>query len=128
MLGIYPREKHGQAMALWGMGVMIGPIMGPRLGGWLTENFDWRWVFYINLPIGLLAALGIWACMDETPRGERRFDLFADCVGNGIARNVCRESAEIEFSWIVAHVWSSCWLRSPCCLTARSACSGIGQS
>ncbi|MFC3712130.1 DHA2 family efflux MFS transporter permease subunit [Sphingoaurantiacus capsulatus] len=76
MLGIYPREKHGQAMALWGMGVMIGPIMGPMLGGWLTENFDWRWVFYINLPIGILAALGIWLCMDETPRGERRFDLF----------------------------------------------------
>lgn len=76
MLGIYPREKHGQAMAVWGMGVMVGPIMGPVLGGWLTENFDWRWVFYINLPIGLLAAAGLWLFMSETPKLPRRFDLF----------------------------------------------------
>ncbi len=76
MLAIYPKEKHGQAMAMWGMGVMIGPIMGPVLGGWLTENFDWRWVFYINLPVGLLAAAGVWLFMDETMKVSRRFDLF----------------------------------------------------
>lgn len=75
MLGTYPREKHGQAMAVWGMGVMIGPIMGPVLGGWLTENFDWRWVFYINLPVGILAFVGTWLFMDETTRISRRFDL-----------------------------------------------------
>jgi DHA2 family multidrug resistance protein len=63
-------------MAMWGMGVMIGPIMGPVLGGWLTENFDWRWVFYINLPVGLLAAAGVWLFMDETAKFSRRFDLF----------------------------------------------------
>ena len=43
-------------MAVWGMGVMVGPIIGPTLGGWLTDNYNWRWVFYINLPVGVLAA------------------------------------------------------------------------
>ena len=46
-------------MALWGMGVMLGPIMGPAVGGWLTEYYSWRWVFYINMPVGIVAALGI---------------------------------------------------------------------
>src|SRR5436853_7171464 len=56
---INPPERHGQAMAVWGSGVILGPIMGPTLGGWLTQDYSWRWVFYINLPFGLLAALGI---------------------------------------------------------------------
>lgn len=60
LLDIYPKEKHGQAMAVWGMGAMLGPIMGPALGGWLTENLSWRWVFYINLPFGVLAFIGFW--------------------------------------------------------------------
>ncbi len=59
LLDIYPHERRGFAMAIWGMGVMIGPIMGPTLGGYLTEHYDWRWVFYINLPFGLLAAAGL---------------------------------------------------------------------
>jgi len=54
---IYPREKHGQAMAIFSTGAMMGPIVGPTLGGWLTENLDWRWCFYINLPAGTLCAL-----------------------------------------------------------------------
>lgn len=77
LLDSYPREKHGQAMALWGIGVMVGPILGPTLGGWLTENYDWRWVFYINLPFGLLALFGILAFLPETPRDhDRRFEAF----------------------------------------------------
>src|SRR5262245_46557626 len=66
MLQIYPPERRGWAMSLWGMGVMIGPIMGPILGGWLTDNYTWRWIFFINLPIGIAATLGLLAFMDET--------------------------------------------------------------
>ena len=76
MLDSYPREKHGSAMALWGVGVMIGPILGPSLGGWLTEYYSWRWVFYINLPFGVLAWLGLSAFLQESPLDrQRRFDL-----------------------------------------------------
>ncbi len=77
LLDTYPREKHGSAMALWGVGVMVGPILGPMLGGWLTESYSWRWVFYINLPFGILAWLGLAAFVKETPRDDgRRFDLL----------------------------------------------------
>src|SRR5712672_1989505 len=65
LLDSYPREKHGSAMALWGVGVMVGPILGPTLGGWLTEYYNWRWVFYINVPIGILAWLGLAAFVQE---------------------------------------------------------------
>ncbi|MFV0409374.1 MAG: MFS transporter [Paracoccus sp. (in: a-proteobacteria)] len=58
LLDINPPEKQGQAMAMWGASIMIGPIIGPTLGGWLTENFDWRWIFFINLPVGIIALLG----------------------------------------------------------------------
>ena len=68
LLDIYPREQQGSAMALWGVGVMVGPILGPTLGGWLTEHYDWRWVFYINLPIGVLTFLGLSTFLSETPR------------------------------------------------------------
>src|SRR5438445_9250762 len=71
---IYPREKHGQAMAIFSTGAMMGPIIGPTLGGWLTDNFDWRWCFYINLPVGALCSLGIFICVRQSP-GMRR-DAF----------------------------------------------------
>jgi DHA2 family multidrug resistance protein len=77
LLDTYPREKHGSAMALWGMGVMVGPILGPTLGGYLTEYYSWRWAFYINLPVGLLALLGILAFVPDAQGGEKRgFDFF----------------------------------------------------
>lgn len=77
LLDTYPRERHGSAMALWGVGVMVGPILGPMLGGWLTEYYNWRWVFYINLPFGLLAWFGLAAFVHETPIDRtRRFDLL----------------------------------------------------
>jgi MFS transporter, DHA2 family, multidrug resistance protein len=60
LLDINPPERHGQAMAVWGMGALLGPILGPALGGWLTEHLDWRWVFFINLPVGILAFAGVW--------------------------------------------------------------------
>jgi DHA2 family multidrug resistance protein len=77
LLDTYPRERHGSAMAMWGVGVMVGPILGPSLGGWLTEYYNWRWVFYINLPFGLLAWFGLAAFVHETPIDRsRRFDLL----------------------------------------------------
>src|SRR6476659_213028 len=59
LLDINPPEKHGQAMAIWGAGAILGPILGPALDGYFTENFSWRWCFYINLPVGILAFLGV---------------------------------------------------------------------
>jgi len=77
LLDINPREKHGSAMAVWGMGVMIGPILGPTLGGWLTDSYSWRWVFFINVPIGALAFWGIWRYIQGTAGARRiRFDTF----------------------------------------------------
>jgi len=77
LLDIYPREKHGSAMAMWGVGVMLGPILGPTLGGYLTEYYNWRWVFFINLPIGILALGGIVALVPETEIDRNRpFDAF----------------------------------------------------
>jgi MFS transporter, DHA2 family, multidrug resistance protein len=77
LLDTYPREQHGSAMALWGVGVMVGPILGPTLGGWLTEYYNWRWVFYINLPFGLLAWFGLAAYVRETEIDRsRKFDLL----------------------------------------------------
>ena len=77
LLDINPPQKHGSAMAIWGAGIMVGPIMGPTLGGWLTDSYKWRWVFYINLPIGILAFLGILFFVQETERDTKRsFDLF----------------------------------------------------
>ena len=72
LLDTYPRERHASAMALWGMGVMVGPVLGPTLGGYLTEVYNWRWVFYINLPFGLLALLGILSFVPETERDHAR--------------------------------------------------------
>jgi DHA2 family multidrug resistance protein len=77
LLDINPREKHGSAMAVWGMGVMIGPILGPTLGGWLTDSYSWRWVFFINVPIGALAFWGIWRYIHHVDPARRiRFDTF----------------------------------------------------
>jgi DHA2 family multidrug resistance protein len=77
LLDIYPREKHGQAMALYGMGSMFGGIIGPALGGWLTEWLSWRAVFLINVPFGALACLGMYAFMPKSvQRATSRFDLF----------------------------------------------------
>jgi MFS transporter, DHA2 family, multidrug resistance protein len=77
LLDINPREKHGSAMAIWGMGVMIGPILGPTLGGWLTDSYSWRWVFFINIPIGAMAFYGIWRYIRKDPPNRRmHFDMF----------------------------------------------------
>lgn len=76
LLDINPPEHHGRATAIWGMGVLIGPIIGPVLGGWLTDNYNWRWIFYINVPFGVLSALGVWTFMHESVTRRLRFDFF----------------------------------------------------
>ena len=76
LFDINPREKHGQAMALFGGGVMIGPILGPVLGGWLTDNYNWRWVFLVNLPVGIMCVFLMLRFMPKTGTSRRKFDLF----------------------------------------------------
>jgi MFS transporter, DHA2 family, multidrug resistance protein len=77
MMDTYPREEQGKAMAMWGVGTMLGPIAGPSLGGWLTDEFSWRWVFYVNLPVGILCTAGILALVRDNVRDRlRRFDLL----------------------------------------------------
>ncbi|MGH7073262.1 MAG: DHA2 family efflux MFS transporter permease subunit [Stellaceae bacterium] len=76
LLDIYPTHKHGQAMAMWGLGVTLAPVVGPVLGGWLTQDYSWRWVFYINVPIGILAFFGLLLSARETKREQRPFDFF----------------------------------------------------
>jgi MFS transporter, DHA2 family, multidrug resistance protein len=77
MLNIYPAEKRGSAMAIWGMGVMVGPILGPTLGGYLTELYNWRWVFFVNLPFGILATAGMVMFLPKTdPESRLKFDWF----------------------------------------------------
>ena len=77
LMDINPREKQGSAMAVWGMGVMVGPILGPTLGGWLTDSYNWRWVFFINVPIGALAVYGTWTYLRPVPAARRQqFDVF----------------------------------------------------
>jgi DHA2 family multidrug resistance protein len=77
MLDNYPPDQRGQAMAIWGMGVMLGPILGPTIGGYLTEHYSWHWVFLINLPVGLVTVFGLLLFLDETKtQKQMRFDWF----------------------------------------------------
>lgn len=77
LLDINPPENIAKAMAVFSLGVMLGPIMGPTLGGWLTDSFSWRWVFLINVPIGLLAMVGMMAFSPQSHEPEtKRFDMF----------------------------------------------------
>jgi len=77
LLDTYPREQVGRAMGIFSMGVMVGPILGPIAGGYLTDQFTWRWCFYINVPLGILAILGALTFIPETSRSVgRRLDWF----------------------------------------------------
>ena len=77
LLDAYTLAERGSAMAIWGIGVMLGPIMGPTLGGWLTDQYSWHWVFLINLPIGIVTVIGLVIFMDASPtENSRRFDWF----------------------------------------------------
>jgi DHA2 family multidrug resistance protein len=81
MMDIYPVEQRGQAMSIWGMGVMVGPILGPTLGGYLTSDFTWRYVFFVNLPFGILSVIGLLFLMPKVAMGEK---LRFDWIGFGV--------------------------------------------
>lgn len=74
LLDTTPPEKRGQAMAFFGMGVVIGPVIGPILGAWLTDSFNWRWVFFVNVPIGILSFACLWALLPDVKRSGRSLD------------------------------------------------------
>ena len=76
MLQVFPGEQRGKAMAIWAMGVMVAPVMGPTLGGWLTEDYSWRWTFYINLPVGILSFVLAARHVHDTNTKDRRMDWY----------------------------------------------------
>ena len=128
MLDINPPERQGQAMAMWGAGIMVGPIIGPTLGGWLTENFDWRWVFFINLPVGIIALLGSAAYLPERAPRPRHFDLFGFAflaLGIGALQMMLDRGAELDW-FSSTEVWgelglalTGLWVASTHFLTAE---------
>jgi DHA2 family multidrug resistance protein len=76
LFDVYPPSQHGRAMSIWGIGVVLGPTLGPVIGGWLTDNYSWRWVFYINVPFGILAVLGVLAYFPDSKHAKKSFDFF----------------------------------------------------
>ena len=89
LIDIYPVEERGKAMAMWGLGVMVGPILGPTLGGYLTEVASWRWNFYINIPVGIFSLLLILQFLPETERKDSRLHwvgLLLLSIGIGAAQ------------------------------------------
>lgn len=76
MMDINPPSKQAGAMSIWGMGIMVGPILGPVIGGWLTDNYNWRWCFYVNVPIGVVCFAILWALLPSRQITRRGFDLF----------------------------------------------------
>jgi len=124
MIDLYPPKERGKAMAIWAMGIMIAPIMGPVIGGWLTDNLSWRWSFFINLPVGLLALWLAGRYMEETSIKLRKMDWFGLCAlllavgafqyvldkGNEedwLESSIIRWMVVISslgFSWLVTHI------------------------
>src|ERR1700758_125926 len=74
MLEAFPPEKRGKAMAFWGLGIVVAPMLGPVLGGWITDSYSWRWVFYINLPVGMIAVIMMRLFIVDPPYIRRSAD------------------------------------------------------
>jgi MFS transporter, DHA2 family, multidrug resistance protein len=76
MMDINPPSSQSKAMGMWGLGIMIAPICGPMIGGWLTESYNWRWVFFVNVPIGIPTFALLWWLLPTRPTERRKLDLF----------------------------------------------------
>ncbi len=102
LLNNYPPSQHAKAMAMWGIGVMLAPVIGPSLGGYLTHEYSWRWVFYINIPLGILALLGGLAFLPRPPRSAqpRGFDwlgFVALAVGVGALQTMLDRGERLDW-------------------------------
>ena len=85
-----PVGKRGQAMAIYGMGIIVAPIIGPTLGGWITDNYSWRWIFYINVPVGVAAVFMVQAFVENPPYLQRGSHRSIDYIGFGLIGVVSR--------------------------------------
>jgi MFS transporter, DHA2 family, multidrug resistance protein len=123
MLESFPPQKRGQAMAVFAMGVVVAPILGPTVGGWITDNYSWRWIFYINLPVGILAALMAEWVVEDPPYIKRNQSADIDFIGFSLLA-VWLATLQIildkgqEADWFSAH-----WI---CWFTATSIASFVG--
>ena len=123
LLESFPHEKQGKAMAAYGVGIVVAPIIGPTLGGWITDSYTWHWIFYINLPVGLLALFMTNLYIEDPPYLRHAFRGAIDSVGFGLMAvwlgamqlvlDKGQEADWFEASWI-------CWL------TALSAAAFLG--
>jgi MFS transporter, DHA2 family, multidrug resistance protein len=84
LLESFPHEKRGSAMAVYGMGIVVAPIIGPTLGGWITDNYSWRWIFYINVPVGILAVLMANMFIEDPPYIKNQRPGRIDYIGFGL--------------------------------------------
>jgi DHA2 family multidrug resistance protein len=111
MLESFPPAKRGMAMAMFGVGVVVAPILGPTLGGWLTDNYSWRWAFYINLPIGVLATFLISLLVEDPPYIRAAKATRIDAIGFGFLAlwlgtlQIILDKGQ-EVDW-----WAAVWLR-----------------
>jgi DHA2 family multidrug resistance protein len=84
LLESFPPRQHGTAMAVYGMGIVVAPVIGPTLGGWITDSYSWRWIFYINLPIGLVALFMVNLFIEDPPYLKKAFHGAIDYLGFGM--------------------------------------------
>ena len=128
MLEAFPPQERGKAMAFWGLGIVVAPMLGPVIGGWLTDNFSWRWVFYINLPVGLASVIMTRLFIFDPPyigRQKRGIDYWGIgmlALGVGALQVVLDKGQEEDWfaaGWIVG-AGGDCALRAGAVRRART--------
>ncbi len=101
MFDLYPKERHGTANSIWGMGILLGPVMGPIVGGFMTENYGWPWAFYINVPAMILPTIGVLMFVPRTARqAEKTLDWFGFlslCVGMGALQFMLNRGQRLDW-------------------------------